>query len=116
MTVNQEINNRNSELFIGDFNRIVDYLVLLILIYGNFSYTKAELKKIVNNFEYHAEGLRNFLSTPPYHKVIGTDVKRKISDIRNFTNNLDVVSKINSGAYLWNSFEVNCCDGLLFFM
>jgi len=30
MTVNQEINNRNSELFIGDFNRIVDYLVLLI--------------------------------------------------------------------------------------
>lgn len=72
-----------------NFNRIVDYLVLLILICGSLSYTKPELKRIVNYFENQVEGLRESLSTSTYHKVIGTDVKRKISDIRNFINNLD---------------------------
>lgn len=46
-----------------NFNRIVDYLVLLILICGSLSYTKSELKRIVNYFEYHVESLRKSLST-----------------------------------------------------
>lgn len=61
------------------FDRIVDYLVLLILICGSLSYTKSELKRIVNSFENQVEDLRKSLSTPTYHKVIGTDVKEKLT-------------------------------------
>lgn len=71
------------------FDRIVDYLVLIILICGSLSYTKTELKKIVKSFESYVEVLRNSLSTSTYHKVIGTDVKKKIISIKNFINNLD---------------------------
>lgn len=71
------------------FNRIVDYLVLIVLICGSLSYTKTELKKIVKSFENHVEVLRNSLNTSTYHKVIGTDVKRKIGDLKIFINNLD---------------------------
>src|SRR5699024_6461249 len=64
-----------------NFNRIVDYLAVIVLICASLSYSKSELKKIVRTFELNAETLRNNLSTSTYHKVLGTDVKRKISDI-----------------------------------
>jgi len=72
-----------------NFNRIVDYLAVIVLICASLSYSKSELKKIVRTFELNAETLRNNLSTSTYHKVLGTDVKRKISDIKYFINNLD---------------------------
>lgn len=62
---------------------------MIVLICASLSYSKSELKKIVRTFELNAETLRNNLSTSTYHKVVGTDVKRKISDIKYFINNLD---------------------------
>lgn len=71
------------------FNRIVDYLVLLVFICASLTYSKNDLKKLVNYFEYHTEILRKSLSTSTYHKIMGTDLKIKLSELRNFINNLD---------------------------
>ena len=34
-----------------DFDRIIDYLILLILICSGLSYSKAELQRIIRQFE-----------------------------------------------------------------
>ena len=73
-----------------EFNRIVDYLAVIILICSSLGYSKTELKRIVREFETSLNKLRNELkhNISVYDKIIGTDVRTKINQINTYINNI----------------------------
>lgn len=73
-----------------EFNKIVDYLAVIILICSSLGYSKTELKRIVREFETSLNKLRNELNNniSVYDKIIGTDVRTKINQINTYINNI----------------------------
>ncbi|MFH4917478.1 Abi family protein [Staphylococcus cohnii] len=69
------------------FDRIVDYLAVIILISTALGYNKTELRKVVKTFELHLNELRYNLNVSTYDKVIGTDVRNKLRQINQYINN-----------------------------
>lgn len=69
-----------------NFDRITDYLAVIILISASLGYNKTELRKIVKAFESNLNELRHNLNTSTYDKVIGTDVRNKIKQINRYIN------------------------------
>lgn len=69
------------------FNRIVDYLAVIVLISASLGYNKTELRKIVKTFEANLNELRQVLNVSTYDKVIGTDVRKKLRQINQYINN-----------------------------
>lgn len=69
------------------FNRIVDYLAVIVLIISSLGYNKTELRKVVKSFELHLNELRQNLNVSTYDKVIGTDVRSKLKQINQYINN-----------------------------
>lgn len=70
-----------------EFDRIVDYLAVIILISSSLAYNKTELRKIVKTFEDRLNELRQNLNVSTYDKVIGTDVRNKLRQINQYINN-----------------------------
>ncbi|MCY1580864.1 Abi family protein [Staphylococcus pettenkoferi] len=70
------------------FDRIVDYLAVIILISASLGYSKTELRKVVKTFETNLNELRQKLNVSTYDKVIGTDVLIKLKQIHQYINNL----------------------------
>ena len=68
------------------FDRITDYLAVIILISSSLGYNKTELRKIVKAYELNLNELRQNLNTSTYDKVIGTDVRNKIKQINYYIN------------------------------
>lgn len=69
------------------FNRIVDYLAVIILISSSLGYNKTELRKIVKSFEIYLNELRQNLNVSTYDKIFGTDIRSKIREINEYINN-----------------------------
>ncbi|MGI2253648.1 Abi family protein [Staphylococcus cohnii] len=69
------------------FNRIVDYLAVIVLIISSLGYNKTELRKVVKSFELHLNELRQNLNVSTYDKIIGTDVRSKLKQINQYINN-----------------------------
>ncbi|MBJ6205158.1 Abi family protein, partial [Staphylococcus aureus] len=78
-----------------DFDRIIDYLILLILICSGLSYSKTELQRIIRQFEQHLDYLRSEISESTYDKIIGVEARPKLKSLKNFINNLDFYLKID---------------------
>lgn len=76
-----------------DFDRIIDYLILLILICSGLSYSKAELQRIIRQFEQNLDFLRSKISESAYDKIIGVRARPKLRSLKNFINNLDFYLK-----------------------
>ncbi|WP_412519684.1 Abi family protein [Staphylococcus simulans] len=68
------------------FNRIVDYLAVIILISSSLGYNKTELRKIVKSFELYLNELRQKLNVSTYDRIFGTDVLNKIREINAYIN------------------------------
>lgn len=69
------------------FNRIVDYLAVIVLIISSLGYNKTELRKVVKSFELYLNELRQNLNVSTYDKIIGTDVRSKLKQINQYINN-----------------------------
>ncbi|HDP5831257.1 TPA: Abi family protein [Staphylococcus aureus] len=76
-----------------DFDRIIDYLILLILICSGLSYYKTELQRIIKQFEQNLDFLRSKISESTYDKIIGVRARPKLRSLKNFINNLDFYLK-----------------------
>nr|WP_231563468.1 hypothetical protein [Staphylococcus schweitzeri] len=76
-----------------DFDRIIDYLILLILICAGLSYSKTELQRIISQFEQNLDYLRSKISESTYDKIIGVQARPKLRSLKNFINNLDFYLK-----------------------
>lgn len=72
-----------------EFDRIIDYLILLILICAGLSYSKTELKRIIKQFEQKLSYLRLEVSESTYDKIIGVQARPKLTDLKKFINNID---------------------------
>lgn len=77
------------------FDRIIDYLILLILICSGLSYSKTELQKIIRQFEHNLDYLRAEISESTYDKIIGVQARPKLTKLKNFINNIDFHLKID---------------------
>lgn len=71
-----------------DFERIVDYLAIIILISSSLGYNKTELRKIIRSFETNLKELKQHLNINVYFKIIGTDAHIKLKQINQYINNL----------------------------
>lgn len=78
-----------------EFDRIIDYLILLILICAGLSYSKTELQKIIKQFEQKLDALRLEVSESTYDKIIGVQARPKLISLKNFINNLDFYLKVD---------------------
>ena len=65
-----------------NFDRIVDYLAVIVLIGCSLGYSKTELKRLIKGFELELNTLRLKLNVSTYDKIIGTDVRRKLTEMK----------------------------------
>ena len=65
-----------------DFDRIIDYLILLILICSGLSYSKTELQRIIRQFEQHLDYLRSEINESTYDKIIGVEARPKLKSLK----------------------------------
>lgn len=71
-----------------DFERIIDYLAVIILISASLGYNKTELRKIIKSFELSLNELKHSLNIDVYFKIIGNDAHIKLKQINQYINNL----------------------------
>lgn len=70
------------------FDKIIDYLVLVILICSGLSYSKTELRKIVREFENNLDDLRENCTQSVYDKINGVYARPKLRNLKIFIDNL----------------------------
>ncbi|PTI83430.1 Abi family protein [Mammaliicoccus vitulinus] len=70
------------------FNKIIDYLILVILICSGLSYSKTELRKIVRHFENYLNELRNNCTQSVYDRINGAHARPKLKELKIFIDNL----------------------------
>ena len=67
-----------------DFNTITDYVLIISVLLKKYGITKTEISKFVNDYEKIIEEFRNKISISIYNKIIYSDTKNKLSDLRKF--------------------------------
>jgi len=88
------INNRLKQLLeieMGisniNFNTIDAYIALIVYILRKMNVTKTECKQFINQFIEYIDLLRSTLPVSTCNKILGTQVKNNVSQIRNFISN-----------------------------
>ncbi len=69
------------------FNTIVDYLILIVYILKNLCITKTELNKVVTEFERIADDFRNRIPISTYSKILYTDTRNKLNQLKIYLKN-----------------------------
>jgi len=67
-----------------DFTYLVDYLILNVVILKKLGKNKTQLKKVIRDFKDECEVLRTAIPTSVWHKIVGTDIAKKISLLENY--------------------------------
>jgi len=66
------------------FDTIVDYFVIIIFLLKKLGITKTELKKIVRNFFYESEKLRNTIPIPVHTSIMSSEFKNKVNNLTKY--------------------------------
>jgi len=70
-----------------NFGSIVDYVILVAYILINLRVSKTEINKFVSNFETVVESFRKQIPISVFNKIIFTQTKSKINELRKFIKN-----------------------------
>lgn len=66
------------------FDNIVDYFIIVIFILKKLGITKTELKRLIRNFHEESEQLRNNIPVSVHTSIMGSDLKNKIKQLKNY--------------------------------
>lgn len=66
------------------FDKIIDYLILLIFVLKKYGYSKTEIKAYVRQFESAKERLFKSIPRSTYGSLLGMDSNKKIEGIYSF--------------------------------
>ena len=67
-----------------DFSTLTDYILLIAVLLKKYGITKTEINKFINDYEKLIEEFRNKIPINIYNKVVHTNTKTKLCDLRNF--------------------------------
>jgi|SRR5690625_56101 len=66
------------------FENIIDYLIIQIYLLKKFGMSKTKLKRLVRRFQREAELLRKEIPIAVYSSIMGSDLRNKIQEIKEF--------------------------------
>ncbi|MED4649301.1 Abi family protein [Bacillus inaquosorum] len=66
------------------FDNIVDYFIIVIFILKKLGITKTELKRLIRNFHEESEQLRKNIPVSVHTSIMGSDLKNKIKQLKNY--------------------------------
>lgn len=66
------------------FDNIIDYLIIHIYLLKKLGIQKTELKRLVRSFNLESERLRKDIHVPIHTSIMGSDLRKKISGIKDF--------------------------------
>lgn len=67
-----------------DFNFLIDYFILMIVILKKTGKTKTELKRIIKDFEGEAETLKANVPVSIFHSIVGTNINTKLQSLEQY--------------------------------
>lgn len=67
-----------------DFNFLVDYFILIILLLKKIGVTKTELRRVIKNFKEETELLRQAIPISVWNRIIGTNLNNKLMTLNNY--------------------------------
>lgn len=67
-----------------DFRTITDYILIISLLLKKYGITEIEINRFINEFEKIIEDFRNEIPITIYSQVIHTDIRTKLSSLREF--------------------------------
>lgn len=67
-----------------DFNFLIDYFMLIVLLLKKLGYSKTELRRIIKQFKEETEHLRSEVPISVWNRINGTDLSMKLSGLNNY--------------------------------
>lgn len=66
------------------FKSIADYIILVVYLLKCVGTTRKDMRSLIDGFQSELEDLRSKLPYPIYAKIVATDTRRKMNDLRQF--------------------------------
>ena len=72
-----------------DFQTITDYVVLIVYLLRRMKVSKTECKQVIRSYSVSLESLRSSLKSSDYHKIVKTDARSILKQLRQFVSDSD---------------------------
>ena len=72
-----------------DFQTITDYVILIVYLLRRMKVSKTECKQVIRGYSTSLELLRSSLKSSDYHKIVKTDARSKLRQLRQFVSDSD---------------------------